>query len=99
MTNSFRKRSLACACVLLSALPCAGVAQAVLPGLGEIRGRILDAVAGTPVSLVGVTLRGTGLSASTGRAGRFAIHSIPAGTYVVQARAPATSPSPTRGLW
>jgi len=78
--------------VVIALLPGVAAAQAGPPGTGEVQGRILDSLTGAPVSLVGVTLRGTGLVGSTGRAGRFTIHRVPPGTYVLQARAPGYEP-------
>jgi outer membrane receptor protein involved in Fe transport len=79
---------LAFLCMMLGGIPAPSGAQAIGAGTGEIRGRILDSLSGSPVHLVRVALPGTGLIASTGRAGSFVIHRVPPGEYVLEARAP-----------
>jgi len=92
MTEHCLTRLLFCLSAMLGTLPGVAAAQAAAAGVGEVQGRIVDSLSGAPVSLVRVTLRGTGLVASTGRAGLFTIHRVPAGTYLVQARAPGYEP-------
>lgn len=98
MTPSTSRRCTIALWLFLSPLPAAGAAQAVAPPLGEVQGRVLDAVSGQSVSLVRVTLRPSGLSAQSGRAGSFVIHQVPAGEYTLEARAPGYEPLTREGI-
>ena len=63
------------------------IVRAPPPSVGGIAGRVTASPRGRPVAGATLAIDGTEYRAATGRDGRFRLHDVPAGTYVLRASA------------